>query len=57
MASRSSVPALPGTTRKYGDRIIALKAGEIVFDGSPALIDEARFMEIYGDEAVEVEIR
>lgn len=43
--------------REYGDRIIALKAGEIVFDGSPALIDEARFMEIYGDEAVEVEVR
>ena len=43
--------------REYGDRIIALKAGEIVFDGLPALIDEARFMEIYGDEAVEVEIR
>ena len=43
--------------REYGDRIIALKAGEIVFDGSPTLIDEARFMEIYGDEAVEVEVR
>ncbi len=37
--------------REYGDRIIALKAGEIVFDGSPSLIDEARFMEIYGDRS------
>lgn len=43
--------------REYGDRIIALKAGEIVYDGSPANIDEARFIEIYGEEAVEVKIR
>jgi phosphonate transport system ATP-binding protein len=43
--------------REYGDRIVALKAGEVVFDGSPADIDEARFVEIYGKEAVEVKIR
>lgn len=43
--------------RRYGTRILALKAGEIVFDGLPAEIDERRFREIYGEDAVEVEIR
>lgn len=43
--------------RRYGTRIIALKAGEMVFDGLPADIDEKRFKAIYGEEAVEVEIR
>ncbi len=42
--------------RRYGTRIIALKAGELVLDGLPADIDERRFKEIYGEEAVEVEI-
>ena len=42
--------------RRYGTRIIALRAGEFVFDGLPADIDERRFKEIYGEEAVEVEI-
>ncbi len=43
--------------RTYATRIIALKAGEIVFDGDPMDIDDRRFREIYGEEAVEVEIR
>ena len=43
--------------RAYGHRIIAMKAGRIVFDGLPTAIDEKRFKEIYGEEAVEVEIR
>jgi len=43
--------------REYGTRIIALKAGRLIFDGSPTKIDERRFREIYGEEAVEVEIR
>jgi phosphonate transport system ATP-binding protein len=43
--------------RRYGSRIIALKAGRLMFDGDPSAIDEARFREIYGEEAVEVEIR
>ncbi len=43
--------------RRYGTRIVALKAGEIVFDGLPHEIDDARFKAIYGEEAVEVEIR
>ncbi len=42
--------------RRYGTRIIALKAGQLVYDGLPADIDESRFKEIYGDEAVEVEV-
>lgn len=43
--------------RAYATRIIALKDGEIVFRGLPAEIDDARFKEIYGEEAVQVEIR
>jgi len=42
--------------RRYGTRILALKAGQIIYDGLPADIDAARFKEIYGEEAVEVEI-
>ncbi len=42
--------------RRYGTRIIALKAGEMVYDGLPADIDEQRFKQIYGEEAMEVEI-
>jgi phosphonate transport system ATP-binding protein len=43
--------------RAYADRIIALKDGMIVFDGLPEEIDDARFREIYGEEAERVEIR
>jgi phosphonate transport system ATP-binding protein len=43
--------------RTYGTRVIALKAGKVVFDGPPGDIDERRFKEIYGEEAVEVEIQ
>ncbi len=43
--------------RQYGTRIIALRDGEIVFDGKPEEIDDRRFKEIYGEDAVEVEIR
>ncbi len=42
--------------RRYGTRLIALKDGRVVFTGYPQDIDEARFKEIYGEEAVEVEI-
>jgi len=42
--------------RTYATRIIALKDGAMMFDGSPEEIDEARFKEIYGEEAVSVEI-
>ena len=43
--------------RRYGTRIIALKGGQVVFEGLPAEIDEAKFKEIYGEDAEEVEIR
>ena len=43
--------------REYGTRIIALKDGRLMFDGQPRDIDEARFKAIYGEDAVEVEIR
>jgi phosphonate transport system ATP-binding protein len=42
--------------RRYGTRILALKDGRIVFEGRPGDIDEARFHEIYGQQAEEVEI-
>src|ERR1051326_8537791 len=42
--------------RTYGTRVIALKGGRLMFDGKPAEIDERRFKEIYGEEAIEVEI-
>ena len=43
--------------RTYGTRVVALKGGQLVFDGRPAEIDEQRFKQIYGEEAVEVEIQ
>ena len=42
--------------RRYGTRVIALKGGRVAFDGLPADIDDGRFKEIYGEDAVEVEI-
>ncbi len=42
--------------RRYGTRVIALKGGKVAFDGKPDAIDERRFKEIYGEDAVEVEI-
>jgi phosphonate transport system ATP-binding protein len=42
--------------RAYSDRVIALKDGVLQFDGLPKDIDEARFREIYGEDAVEVQI-
>ena len=42
--------------RRYGTRVIALKDGKVAFDGLPRDIDERRFKEIYGQDAVEVEI-
>jgi phosphonate transport system ATP-binding protein len=42
--------------RRYGTRVVALKGGKVAFDGSPADIDERRFKEIYGEDAIEVEI-
>src|ERR1700730_2700043 len=42
--------------RLYGAAVSGGKAGRLMFDGKPADIDDRRFREIYGDEAVEVEI-
>jgi phosphonate transport system ATP-binding protein len=42
--------------RAYADRIIALKDGQMEFDGHPEEIDERRFKDIYGEDAVRVEI-
>jgi phosphonate transport system ATP-binding protein len=42
--------------RQYATRVIALKDGALVFEGSPHAIDKAWFARIYGEEAVEVEI-
>ena len=42
--------------RAYADRIIALKDGRIEFDGHPDEIDDQRFKDIYGEDAVRVEI-
>jgi phosphonate transport system ATP-binding protein len=42
--------------RAYSDRVVALKDGKIEFDGPPEDIDEKRFKDIYGEEAVRVEI-
>ena len=42
--------------RTYSDRVIALKDGRLEFDGLPQEIDNQRFKEIYGEDAVEVGI-
>src|SRR5690606_26465915 len=42
--------------RTYADRVIALKDGKLEFDGLPKDIDNERFKQIYGEDAVEVEI-
>lgn len=42
--------------RRYATRAVALKGGEMVFDGNPHDIDEAWFKRIYGEDAEEVRI-
>ncbi len=43
--------------RQYATRVIALKAGAIVYEGHPNEIDEAWFQRIYGEGAKEVHIQ
>ncbi len=43
--------------REYASRVVALKAGRKVFEGSPDAIDDDMFHRIYGEEAREVRIR
>lgn len=42
--------------RQYATRVIALRGGELVFDGSPKDINEEWFARIYGDQAKEVHV-
>ena len=42
--------------RRYASRVVALKAGQIVFDGAPSAITPEWFRQIYGEDAIEVEI-
>ena len=39
---------------RYADRVIALNEGQLVFEGRPEEIDDAKFKEIYGREAERV---
>lgn len=43
--------------RRYASRVVALRTGHIVFEGSPEEITEEWFRHIYGEEAHEVDIR
>ncbi|MCA9951477.1 MAG: phosphonate ABC transporter ATP-binding protein [Anaerolineales bacterium] len=40
--------------QEYGDHVIALNEGELVFEGAPVEIDDQRFKEIYGKDAVRI---
>ena len=40
--------------QQYGDRVIALNEGRLVFEGPPSGIDDERFREIYGQDAVRI---
>ena len=42
--------------RQYATRVIALKDGKLIYEGSPSEINENWFKTIYGEEAVEVTI-
>ncbi len=42
--------------RQYATRVIALKGGELVYEGSPSAINDAWFEKIYGEGAKEVHI-
>lgn len=42
--------------RRYATRVVALKSGQIVYNGSPKEIDEKWFKEIYGESAKEVHV-
>lgn len=43
--------------REYATRVIALRAGEVVYQGAPSEITENWFREIYGDQAKEVYVK
>jgi phosphonate transport system ATP-binding protein len=39
---------------RYADRVVALNQGRLMFDGHPKQIDDAKFKDIYGQEAERV---
>jgi phosphonate transport system ATP-binding protein len=39
---------------RYADRVVALNEGQLMFEGLPAEIDDAKFKDIYGKEAERV---
>ncbi len=39
---------------RYADRVIALNQGQLMFDGPPKQIDDAKFKDIYGRDAERV---
>ncbi|HUF37248.1 MAG TPA: phosphonate ABC transporter ATP-binding protein [Anaerolineales bacterium] len=39
---------------RYADRVVALNEGKLMFDGAPQEIDDAKFKDIYGQEAERV---
>jgi phosphonate transport system ATP-binding protein len=43
--------------REYADRVIALRGGEMVYEGSPAHINDEWFSRIYGEGTKEVHIQ
>lgn len=43
--------------RRYATRIVALKDGQLIFDGAPEAIDDTRFKRIYGEDAIDLGIR
>lgn len=43
--------------REYATRVVALRAGELVFEGKPQDIDRAWFQRIYGEEARDFDVR
>jgi len=43
--------------REYATRVIALRAGELVFEGKPAQIDQAWFKKIYGESARDIYVQ
>ena len=56
-AGHIGVDALVKLTKKSTQRIIGLRAGEVVFDGPPSELDNAALTRIYGEEDWEATIR
>ncbi len=46
---------IPSLARRYASRILALNAGRLMFDGLPQQLDDAKFKEIYGQDAQSLE--